>query len=247
MSIEIRPRTALVLASLTTVVVLMAAAPGMAGQKVQAWSPTITLANNEETLALKVGGRFLLDLGAGYDWNIQIGDSSIVSRVPNIMVIKGAQGIYEAHKTGSTALTATGDPLCRKAVPQCAAPSRLFTLKIQVRSMLSSSYQAKLAACNSIPNNSTQTIKPTTRLFINLPKDIYPNKLHNLQFKKVRGNATAGWISNAGPYGDSIRATPACWSYYLDFEGSGEIDLKVQSKMKGMPNYFVRFVVLANL
>jgi hypothetical protein len=247
MSIGVRSRTTVLLASVATIVVLLAAAPGMARQKAQDWSPTITLANNEQTLALKVGGRFLLDLGAGFDWNIQIGDSSIVSRVPNIMVIKGAQGIYEARTTGSTTLTATGDPLCRKAVPQCAAPSRLFTLNIQVRSMLSSSYQAKLTACHSIPNNSTQTIRPTTRLFINLPKDVYPNKMNNMRFKTVRGKATAGWISNAGPYGDSIRATPVCWSYYLDFEGPGEIDLKVQSKMKGMPNYFVRFVVLANL
>jgi hypothetical protein len=48
-------------------------------------------------------------------------------------VIVGAQGVYEAKAPGKTTLTATGDPACRRATPACAAPSRLFTLTLEVR------------------------------------------------------------------------------------------------------------------
>ncbi len=105
------------------------------------------------------------------------------------------------------------------------------------------SFDQKLTACGAIPNNSVQYIDETTRLFINLPRDIYPDKEYNLQFKTVHGNATAGWISNAGPYGEAFPATSECWSYYYEFNGNGEIELCVQSAIPNTPNYVVRFVV----
>lgn len=108
---------------------------------------------------------------------------------------------------------------------------------------LSSLFKEKLTACNSIENNSTQNITETTRLFINLPKDVYPDKEHNLRFETISGNTTAGWISNAGQYGEAFQATQNCWSYYYEFDGIGETDLKVKSSMFGMPDYFVRFIV----
>lgn len=104
-------------------------------------------------------------------------------------------------------------------------------------------FEEKLIACKSIENNSIQNIAETTRLFINLPKDVYPDKEHNLQFKTINGNATAGWISNAGPYGEAFETTPDCWSYYYEFNGNGEVDLKVKSAISEMPNYFARFTV----
>lgn len=64
----------------------------------------------------------------------------------------------------------------------------------------------KVLLCGGIPNRSTQNVIDTTRLFINLPKDVYPDKEHNLQFKTTSGNATAGWISNGGPYGEGFGA-----------------------------------------
>lgn len=106
------------------------------------------------------------------------------------------------------------------------------------------SFEQKLAACHAIPHNSTQKVVDTTRLFINLPKDIYPDKEHNLQFKTVSGNAFAGWISNAGPPGEAFEATPECWSYYYEFGGKGEVDLTVKSAVAEMPDYFVRFIVV---
>lgn len=94
---------------------------------------SVTLADNNSTISLKPGDRFLLNLGESYTWSaVEIADQSIVSRVPGITVIRGAQGIYEAHQPGSTKLTATGDPACRQTTPPCAAPSILFSITINV-------------------------------------------------------------------------------------------------------------------
>lgn len=93
----------------------------------------ITLADQGKTLTLAPGQRFLLDLGEGFDWSPVVGDPAIVSRVPNISVIRGAQGIYEAHAPGQTTLTVTGDPTCRQSTPPCMAPSRMFSLTIVVK------------------------------------------------------------------------------------------------------------------
>ncbi len=43
---------------------------------------------------------FLLKLGEDYYWNITIDDQTIISRVPNVLVVRGAQGIYRAHEPG---------------------------------------------------------------------------------------------------------------------------------------------------
>ncbi|MCL5733252.1 MAG: hypothetical protein M1334_01130 [Patescibacteria group bacterium] len=101
----------------------------------------------------------------------------------------------------------------------------------------------KILLCGGIPNGSTQNLAATTRLFLNLPKDVYPDKEHNLQFKTIRGNATAGWISNAGPYGEAFETTPACWSYFYEFDGQGEVDLRTKAAAKNASDYFVRFIV----
>ena len=103
------------------------------------------------------------------------------------------------------------------------------------------SYDQKMSACQAIPNGSTQNITDTTRLFINLPKDVYPDKDHNLQFRRISGNVTSGSIAGFG--GEAYQATPDCWSYYNEFDGQGEIDLTVKSAISGMPDYKVKFIV----
>lgn len=92
----------------------------------------VTLEQNNQEISLKKGERFLLKLGNNYNWNIDIADQTIVSRVINIMVINGAQGIYEAHNAGTTTLTAQGDPFCLSLIPRCAMPSLLFKVNIVV-------------------------------------------------------------------------------------------------------------------
>ncbi len=80
----------------------------------------------------KVNETFLLKLGEGYDWNITIDDQTVISRAVNVLVVRGAQGIYVAHKPGSATLTATGSPECLKLQPPCARPSILFKLNVIV-------------------------------------------------------------------------------------------------------------------
>lgn len=94
---------------------------------------SVTLADAGKTIRLKAGERFLLNLGEGFDWSPEVADQSVISRVPNIAVIRGAQGIYEAHKTGTTTLNVTGDPTCRKSKPPCGMASRAvhFTIEVQ--------------------------------------------------------------------------------------------------------------------
>ena len=92
----------------------------------------VTLEQNNQEIYLKKGETFLLKLGNNYSWNIDINNQTIVSRVINIMVINGAQGIYEAHNTGTATLTAQGDPFCLSSIPRCAMPSILFRVNITV-------------------------------------------------------------------------------------------------------------------
>ena len=94
---------------------------------------TITMDDAGQTIVLHVGDRFLLDLGAGYDWTITIDNPAVISRVADITVVQGAQGVYEALSPGDAALTATGDPLCRQTQPPCGAPSRSFQIQIVVQ------------------------------------------------------------------------------------------------------------------
>ncbi|MFA7249729.1 MAG: hypothetical protein WC273_08870 [Dehalococcoidia bacterium] len=94
--------------------------------------PPITLDQHGSTVTLHVGDRVLLMLGETYTWTVDPLDTNVVRRVPGIAVIRGAQGVYEAVGVGSTDLSATGDPLCRQAVPACAQPSRLFRVHLVV-------------------------------------------------------------------------------------------------------------------
>jgi hypothetical protein len=106
----------------------------------------------------------------------------------------------------------------------------------------------RLVACGSIPNGSSFTIVETTRLFLFLPKDYYPN----IKLSMNLHGAFAGWVSNAGAYGyaQSRNAKPGCWSYYLDFEltpnnkaRSGTVDIGSKSAFKTVSNYLIHFKV----
>ena len=75
-------------------------------------STTITGGDNGATIAMNAGDRFLLKLGEDFDWAPIVGDLTVVSRVPNIAVVRGAQGIYQARQAGETDLTATRPARC---------------------------------------------------------------------------------------------------------------------------------------
>ena len=94
----------------------------------------ITLADNGKTFLLHPGESVLLNLGMEiYDWTVTIDDQNVLSRVRNIMVIRGAQGVYQAAQAGQAVLSAEGDPLCRKSTPACMAPSLMFMVTIIVQ------------------------------------------------------------------------------------------------------------------
>lgn len=106
----------------------------------------------------------------------------------------------------------------------------------------------RLVACGSIANGASLPVVQTSRLFLFLPKDYFPN----IKLKITSHGATAGWISNAGAYGyaQSARAKPGCWSYYLDFElspgnrtSTGSVDIGSTSALKTLSNYLIHFTV----
>jgi hypothetical protein len=94
---------------------------------------TVTLDDQGKTVNLPLGQNFLLKLGETYTWDISISDQSVISRVRNIAVILGAQGVYESLKPGIVTLSASGDPLCRQSKPACGQPSIQFTVTIVVK------------------------------------------------------------------------------------------------------------------
>ena len=94
----------------------------------------ITLADNGETFTLHPGDSFLLNLGEDtFDWAVNIDNQNVLSRVKGVMVIRGAQGIYEANSMGQALVTATGNPLCRNSVPACEMPSIMFRITVIVQ------------------------------------------------------------------------------------------------------------------
>lgn len=94
---------------------------------------SITLEDNGKTFHYHVGDSFLLNLGSDvYDWNVSIDNQDIVALKVGVMVIRGAQGLYDALNPGTATLTAVGDPLCRQSSPPCGMPTILFKVTLVV-------------------------------------------------------------------------------------------------------------------
>lgn len=91
------------------------------------------MADNGRTLMVHTGERFLLNLGNGFDWTVDIDNPNVLSRLENANVPIGAQGVYEASGPGQASLTAVGDPYCRHSNPACEAPSILFKITVIVQ------------------------------------------------------------------------------------------------------------------
>ena len=94
---------------------------------------TITPGDSGRTVLLQTNQRFVLKLGDNYNWTVTIPNQDVVSRVVNIMPVLGSQGVFEAHKAGTTTLQAAGDPTCRQSQPPCALASVNFTITITVK------------------------------------------------------------------------------------------------------------------
>jgi hypothetical protein len=93
---------------------------------------TITLADDGQTLSISQGTSFLVSLGEAYDWQVQIADPAIVSRVMNIAVPYGAQGVYVAEQVGRTTLGGTGTARGKTASADAGAATRSFRVQLVV-------------------------------------------------------------------------------------------------------------------
>ena len=165
-----------------------------------------------------------------------------------IVAIVTIGGYFVFSKKSAPTPTATQPQSANSQSNQQTPPPTVSTGTTQPPSSAPVSYEEKIAACypknegQPILNNSIQHVVETSRRFVNVPKDFYPKNISS-QFSTVSGNATAGWISNGGLPGEGLDATPECWSTYYGFEGNGEVDLRVKSTVKNVPDYFVRFIV----
>ncbi len=101
--------------------------------KVSVSSSEIILSDDGKTFTYHVGDSFLLHLGADiYEWEVTVDDQNIIKMKMGMMVIQGAQGIYDALAPGSTTLTAVGTPRCLKSSPPCGMPTLRFRVTLVV-------------------------------------------------------------------------------------------------------------------
>lgn len=105
------------------------------GAQILTSPPEVVRANQGATVELPVGSSFALHLGeAPPDWQVTVDDQSILSRKPNILTVRGVQGIYEAHAVGTTTLMATGTFPCQTATPiHCMIAVPAFRITVVVR------------------------------------------------------------------------------------------------------------------
>ncbi len=141
------------------------------------------------------------------------------------------------------ALTA-GDIHKNKTVPDNTNTNNSANTKINSDTTITNDeYLNKLALCSSIPNGSIQDVVEHTKVFINLPRDIYKG---TLQFHNLAGNASADHITSAGLPGEASQANSNCKSYYIEFDGKGSIEVFANSSVSGVPDYKTTFNVTDN-
>ena len=96
-------------------------------------SVTVTLDDNGKTITLAQGDRLLLQLGEDYTWELSISDQAVLSRVMGVMLIRGAQGLYDTLFRGKSVITGQGDPTCLSEQPACLKPSIQFEVTVIVQ------------------------------------------------------------------------------------------------------------------
>jgi len=126
-----------------------------ASEPSEATSPSlvITRADDRKTIVLRVGDRFLLQLGEDFNWTVAVSDPSIVRRLPNVLVVRGAQGIYEAERVGETDVTATVALNCAPNQP-CPQLAALFRLHIFVSTAFQYQVTLSLLARDGVDERS---------------------------------------------------------------------------------------------
>jgi len=109
-------------------------------QQMQMLGKIIILQDNGTTIQLNKGDTFLLRLGDSYGWKWNIDNPTVVGPYRGhigYMLVRGAQGIFEAYNTGNAVLTADGTPTCLSLPPNnqaspCNTSTVHFRLDINV-------------------------------------------------------------------------------------------------------------------
>lgn len=92
----------------------------------------ITLDYVGQTIFMKPGQGFLLQLGDSFDWEITVDPPEVLTVNQRYVPLEGEQGVWIARQEGKAALRAVGSPRCLQNSPPCARPNVLFTLKVEV-------------------------------------------------------------------------------------------------------------------
>ncbi len=82
---------------------------------------------------MRVGERFLLNLGEGVAWVIEVANPLVLGPVTGAEVPDGAQKVFEALTAGTTGVAAVNEPACLKARPVCKLPTRTFEVTVVVK------------------------------------------------------------------------------------------------------------------
>jgi hypothetical protein len=91
----------------------------------------LTLADSQTTVTVAVGDTIQLQLGSGFDWQFTDSDSMVLQPAPGSLPAD-VQGSWLAISPGQATIFGQGDPPCRRSVPACGAPSRVFSVTIVV-------------------------------------------------------------------------------------------------------------------
>lgn len=93
----------------------------------------ITLQDQQQTIYMRVGETFILQLGDAHTWSMRIDNERIIAQQRLAPVPPESQGLFTALEIGTTMMEANGTPLCAKADPPCMQPDILFQLTIVVQ------------------------------------------------------------------------------------------------------------------
>jgi len=81
-------------------------------------------------VTLAPGNRLELRLGSGYDWSVQVSDATLLTG--SGPVAGAGPAVYQAQHAGRVTLSATADPLCRKANPPCGLATRVYDVPVTI-------------------------------------------------------------------------------------------------------------------
>lgn len=92
----------------------------------------VTLDYVGQTIFMKPGQGFLLQLGDSFDWEITVDPTEVLTVNQRYVPLEGEQGVWIARQEGGATLRAVGSPICLQNNPPCTRPNVLFTIKVEV-------------------------------------------------------------------------------------------------------------------